>query len=216
MTELHRRAGVEVRAGVTIDRVEPRTVDLRAAVVLASGERIDADVIVVGIGVSPSTSWLEGSGLAIDNGVVCDASLFAADGVVAVGDLARFEWHHAGGVEQVRIEHWEVTAQLARHAATALLAGRDEAPAVALVPYFWSDQHGRKLQMLGRPSGTDESVLVAGSLDEAKFTFLYHRAGRITGVIGLASPRHVMQCRGFVDQGAPIAEGLAFFSDQAS
>ena len=211
VTELHRRAGVEVRAGVAIDAVEPRRVGGTAAVVLADGTRLEADVVVVGIGVRPATGWLDGSGLELDNGVVTDAALFAADGIVAVGDLARFTWRHAAGTEQVRIEHWEVTAQLAAHAATSLIAGRSGAPDVALVPYFWSDQHGRKLQMLGRPSGTDAATLAAGSLDDAKFTFLYHRAGRVTGVLGVASPRQVMLCRGFVEGAAPISEALATF-----
>jgi 3-phenylpropionate/trans-cinnamate dioxygenase ferredoxin reductase component len=211
LTELHTRAGIDVRAGATIAGVEPRTDAAGPTVVLSTGERLEGDAVVVGIGVRPTTGWLEGSGLEVDNGVVTDAALFAADGVVAVGDLARFTWHHAGMTEQVRIEHWEVTAQLASHAAQSLLAGRREARPVSLVPYFWSDQHGRKIQMLGRPSGTDEATRVAGSLAEAKFTFLYHRAGRLTGVLGLASPRNVMVCRTLVDEGASIDEGLALF-----
>jgi len=212
LTELHRRAGIEVRAGIAIAAVEPRTQGSGPAVVLATGERLDADVVVIGIGVQPATGWLEGSGLALDNGVVTDASLFAADGVVAVGDLARFTWHHAGRTEQVRIEHWEVTLQLAIHSARALLAGRRHAAAISLLPYFWSDQHGRKLQMLGRPSGSDDATCVAGSLEEAKFTFLYHHDGRLTGVLGLASPRNVMVCRKLVDEGASIDEGLALYA----
>jgi NADPH-dependent 2,4-dienoyl-CoA reductase/sulfur reductase-like enzyme len=211
LTELHVRSGIDVRAGTTISVVEPRTDPTGPAVVLATGERLDADAVVVGIGVRPSTAWLEGSGLEIDDGVVTDAALFAADGVVAVGDLARFTWHHAGRTEKVRIEHWEVTAQLASHAAQSLLAGRREAEPVALVPYFWSDQHGRKIQMLGRPSGTDQATCVAGSLDEARFTFLYHHQGRLTGVLGLASPRNVMRCRALVEVGASIDEVLALF-----
>jgi 3-phenylpropionate/trans-cinnamate dioxygenase ferredoxin reductase component len=211
LTELHTRAGIEVRAGATIAVVEPRTDTARPTVVLASGERLDADAVVMGIGVRPATGWLKDSGLEVDDGVVTDAGLFAADGVVAVGDLARFTWHHAGRTEQVRIEHWEVTAQLASHAAASLLAGRHAAPPVSLVPYFWSDQHGRKIQMLGRPSGTDEATRVAGSLDDARFTFLYHHAGRITGVLGVASPRNVMRSRTLVDEGASIDEGLALF-----
>jgi 3-phenylpropionate/trans-cinnamate dioxygenase ferredoxin reductase component len=211
LTELHERAGIDVQVGATIAGVEGRTGDMGPVVVLATGERLDADVVVVGIGVRPSTKWLEGSGLELDDGVVTDAALFCADGVVAVGDLARFTWHHAGSTEMVRIEHWEVTAQLASHAAQSLLAGRRAAPPVSLVPYFWSDQHGRKIQMLGRPWGTDVATFVAGSLDEAKFTFLYHRDGRLTGVLGVASPRNVMRCRALVEVGASIDEGLELF-----
>ncbi|HEV3213403.1 MAG TPA: FAD-dependent oxidoreductase [Acidimicrobiales bacterium] len=212
LTELHRRAGVEVRAGVEITSVTPRTETERPTVELATGERLEADLVVVGIGVRPATGWLDDAGLSLDDGVVTDAALFAADGVVAVGDLARFTWHHGGQTEQVRIEHWEVTAQLATHAAHALLAGRRDALPIAIVPYFWSDQHGRKIQMLGRPSGSDDATRVAGSLDEARFTFLYHRGGRVTGVLGVGSPRHVMISRTHVDEGAPIAEALALFA----
>lgn len=211
LTELHVAAGVDVRAGTAIETIEPGTDGAGPVVVPTTGERLAADAVVVGIGVRPATEWLEGSGLELDNGVVTDAALFAADGVVAVGDLARFTWHHAGRTEQVRIEHWEVTAQLAAHAAQSLLAGRRDAPPVSLVPYFWSDQHGRKIQMLGRPSGSDEATHVTGSLDEARFTFLYHHEGRITGVLGVASPRNVMRCRGLVEVGAPLEEGLALF-----
>jgi 3-phenylpropionate/trans-cinnamate dioxygenase ferredoxin reductase component len=211
LTELHRVAGIEVRAGASIESIEPRTENAGPVVVQATGERLEADTIVVGIGVRPTTQWLEGSGLELVNGVTTDAALFAADGVVAVGDLAHFTWHHAGRTEQVRIEHWEVTAQLASHAAQSLLAGRRQAPPVSLVPYFWSDQHGRKIQMLGRPSGSDEATRVAGSLEEARFTFLYHHEGRITGVLGVASPRNVMRCRGLVEEGASIDEGIALF-----
>ena len=67
----------------------------------------------------------------------------------------------------------------------------------------------RKLQMLGRPRGTDDVTRVAGSLDGARFTFLTHRDGRVTGVVGLASPRTVMRSRPFVEHGTPIAEAVA-------
>jgi len=211
LTELHRRAGIEVRAGVTVAQVLARTSTSGPAVVLASGERLDADVIVIGIGVRPATEWLAGSGLRLSDGVLTDEALFAADAVVAVGDLARFRWHHAIGTDEVRIEHWEVTAQLAAHAAVSLLAGRGAAPAVSLVPYFWSDQHGRKIQMLGRPAPSDEVLCVAGSVDEAKFTVVYHRDGRVSGVLGVASPRNVMLVRPCVATGAPIADAASLF-----
>lgn len=209
LVALHEQAGVEVRGGVGVAGIAPAAPGSSLRVGLATGEELDAAVVVVGAGVRPATGWLDASGLELDDGVVTDASLFAADGVVAVGDLARFEWHHADSVEQVRIEHWEVTSQLAAHAATSLLAGRDRAPRVHLVPYFWSDQHGRKLQMLGHASGTDEATKVAGSVDEGRFTVLYHRAGRLRGVLGLSSPRNVMRLHDLVDRGAPIDEARA-------
>jgi NADPH-dependent 2,4-dienoyl-CoA reductase/sulfur reductase-like enzyme len=213
LVELHRRAGVEVRAGVGVERIEAATDSSGPVVVLASGERLVAGVVVVGIGVRPATTWLADAGLEVDDGVVVDEALFAADGVTAIGDLARFTWVRSSGRSQVRIEHWEVTTQLARHAAASLLAGRANAQPVSLVPYFWSDQHGRKLQVLGHPSGSDEATQVAGSLEEARFTFLYHRGGRLTGVLGVASPRNVMRCRELVELERPVDEALELFSD---
>ncbi len=211
LVELHRAAGIEVRGGVGVAAVHGAADGIGPSVELATGERLDAGVVVIGVGVRPSMGWLDDSGLELDDGVVTDAALFAAEGIVAVGDLARFEWRHGPLVEQVRIEHWEVTAQHGQHAAASLLAGRAHAAPIELVPYFWSDQHGRKLQVLGRPDGTDEWAHVAGSAEEGRFTVLYHREGRVTGVLGLASPRNVMRCRDAVASAAPIAQAMALF-----
>ncbi len=120
---------------------------------LADGETVAADVVVVGIGVAPSTGWLEGSGLEVGNGVICDHGLFAADGIVAAGDVARWEWRHDDGEELIRIEHWQVAAEAGVAAARSLLAGRADAPAFSPVPYFWSDQFGIRFQVLGNPVG---------------------------------------------------------------
>src|SRR6202034_2864191 len=121
----------------------------RALVELSDGTSLRADAVVVGIGVVPNVEWLAGSGLGIDNGVVCDHALFAADGVVAAGDVARWLWRHDGREELVRIEHWQLAADGGAAAAHALLAGRAEAADFDPVPYFWSDQYGLKIQLLG-------------------------------------------------------------------
>ena len=140
-------------SGRTAARCTPRTVcDLRTGVGVAgsppdadgrdggrlggraapAARRSTADVVVVGIGVVPSTEWLDGSGLTIENGVVCDDRLFAADGIVAAGDVARWNWRHDGAEEQIRIEHWQVAAEAGVAAARSLLAGRADAPRPSL------------------------------------------------------------------------------------
>ena len=123
--------GVDLRTGVSVRGVRRTSGETGTgaassplAVALSDGETVPADVVVVGIGVAPSTDWLAGSGLSIENGVVCDDRLFAADGVVAAGDVARWLWHHDGEDELIRIEHWEVAAQAGMAAAHSLLAGR--------------------------------------------------------------------------------------------
>ena len=131
----------------------------------------------MGIGVVPATEWLADSGLTIDNGVVCDERLFAADGVVAAGDIARWQWRRDGGEELIRIEHWQVAAEAGVAAARSLLAGRADAPAFAPVPYFWSDQYGIRLQVLGSPRGSDEIHIAEGSPEEGKFLALFGQGG---------------------------------------
>ena len=96
---------------------------------LSDGATIAADVVVVGIGVTPNTEWLASSGLAIDDGVVCDSFLAAsAPGVVAAGDVAR--WWHPVFEESVRVEHWTNEVEQAEAAARRLLSGEQGAAAL--------------------------------------------------------------------------------------
>jgi 3-phenylpropionate/trans-cinnamate dioxygenase ferredoxin reductase subunit len=208
LADLHRAAGVDVRTGVTVAGVGFDGDGAADAVELADGTRFEADVVVVGIGVVPNTQWLEDCGLEIGNGVVTDASLFAADGIAAIGDIARFEWHHGGMVEQVRIEHWQVAADHAVAAARSLRAGRALAPAVTLVPYFWSDQYAKKIQMLGHPGPADTATCVFRDEEAGRFVTVYGRDGAFTGVLGLSSPRQVMSYRSLLLAGATFDEAL--------
>ena len=201
--EVHRDHGVDLRTGVGVDRIEG---DHRVErVVLSDGATVDADVVVVGIGVIPNTEWLEGSGLQIDDGVICDASCLAADRVTAAGDVAR--WPNQLFGETMRVEHWDNAAAQGAHAARRLL---DEGTGpFAPVPWFWSDQYDRKIQLAGRVRPDDEVRVVNGSVDERRFAAIYGRAGRITGVLGFNRPRHVMRYRALIEQGASFDEALA-------
>lgn len=218
---LHARHGVDVLTGVGVVAVHPPGAGDPSArvpvsgtagrVELTDGSSLPADVVVVGIGVVPNVDWLEGSGLTVGDGVVCDASLFAADGVVAAGDLARWAWRHHGEEESVRIEHWEVASQMGGAAARSLLAGREVAPGFDPVPYFWSDQYGLRIQMLGRPAPTDDVEVVDGSLDaeDGKFVAVYGRAGRLTAALAVSRPRQLMSFRPLLVAGATFKEAVA-------
>ena len=201
--EVHRDHGVDLRTGVGVDRIEG---DHRVErVVLSDGATVDADVVVVGIGVIPNTEWLEGSGLRIDDGVICDASCLAAERVAAAGDVAR--WPNQLFGETMRVEHWDNAAAQGAHAARRLL---DEGTGpFAPVPWFWSDQYDRKIQLAGRVRPDDEVRVVNGSIEERRFAAIYGRAGRITGVLGFNRPRHVMRYRALIEQGASFDEALA-------
>jgi len=201
---LHRDNGVAVRLGVGVEGFDGR--DRVEGVRLTDGTVVAADVVVVGVGVAPATGWLEGSGLELRDGVVCDASLAAGPpGVYAAGDVCR--WPNELFGEEMRVEHWTNAAEQGAHAARAILAaaaGERPAP-YAPVPFFWSDQYGLKLQFLGRAGPDDEVRVVHGTADgstdggspgepagERGFVALYGRAGRLRGVLGLARPKLVM------------------------
>ena len=210
---LHGANGVELRAGVKvagIERAEAVDGDLRSGltVCLVDDEVLEADVVVVGIGVAPSTHWLEGSDLELDDGVVCDDSLYVADGIVAAGDMARWLWRHDKFEEFIRIEHWEVAANAGLAAARSLLAGRKDAPPFTPVPYFWSDQYGIRFQVLGNPGGEDDMEIVDGSFEEGKFVALYGRAGRLRAAFAIGKPRQLMRYRPLLQAGCSWDDAL--------
>jgi NADPH-dependent 2,4-dienoyl-CoA reductase/sulfur reductase-like enzyme len=176
---------------------------------LEGGEVVPADAVVVGIGVVPATDWLAGSGLTVDDGVVCDERLFAADGIVAAGDLARWNWRHDGGEEQIRIEHWQVAAEAGVAAGRSVMAGRPDAPSFTPVPYFWSDQYGIRLQVLGSPGGDDEVHITGGSFVEGKFVALFGRAARLRAVVAVGKPRQLMGFRPLLESGSSWDDALA-------
>ena len=208
MADVHRRHGVDLRTGVGVDEVLGD--DRLAGVRLADGATLEADLLVVGIGVVPNTDWLEGSGLTLDDGVVCDETCLAAPDVAAAGDVAR--WPNPRYGEVMRVEHWDNAVQQGVHAARRLLQSDEEARPYAPVPWFWTDQYDRKVQLAGRPHTDDEVRVVAGSTAEHRFAAFYGRDGRFTAALGMNRPRQVMQSKGLLDAGASWDEALAFAS----
>ncbi|HXX47209.1 MAG TPA: FAD-dependent oxidoreductase [Myxococcota bacterium] len=203
--EIHRDHGVDVRCGVGVSGFQGHQRVER--VTLSDHSSVEADLVVVGIGAAPETGWLEGSGLRLDDGVVCDAWCSAAPGVFAAGDVAR--WHNPLFGEDMRVEHWSNAVEQGSYVAERL-AGTDlGAEPFAPVPFFWSDQYDVKIQFAGRMSPDDELRVVAGSLAERKFTALYGRAGRLTGVLALSRPRDLAKYRRLIAAGTPFESALA-------
>ncbi len=196
--DVHRDHGVSVRCGVGVAALEGA--DRVERVVLSDGSVLAADLVIVGIGVVPATDWLASSGLRLDDGVVCDARCFAAPGIVAAGDVAR--WHNPRFDESMRVEHWTNAVEQGTHAARALLSGPDTAEPYAPVPFFWSDQYDVKLQHAGRTRPDDEIRIAVGSVEERRFVALYGRAGRLTGVLALNRARQMMEYRRQLREGA--------------
>jgi 3-phenylpropionate/trans-cinnamate dioxygenase ferredoxin reductase subunit len=190
---LHRDHGVDLRLGAVVDALHHDGSRVHG-VMLGDGTTVAADVVVVGIGVSPVTGWLEGSGLALDDGVVCDATCAAVPGVVAAGDVCR--WRHPR-YGPIRVEHWDNAIEQGEHAGRTLLAhlGGGDGEPFAPVPWFWSDQFDRKLQVAGR-AGPDAAVeVVDGSVTDRRFLATYTEDGEVTAVLGMNMPAKVMRWR---------------------
>jgi NADPH-dependent 2,4-dienoyl-CoA reductase/sulfur reductase-like enzyme len=205
LQEAHERRGVRVHCGRRVegfggtDRVE--------SVLLDDGTKVACDLVMVGIGVSPSVSWLAGSGVELEDGVRCDATLAASvPGIVAAGDVA--SWYNPLFEERMRVEHWTNAVEQARHAVSTLLAAPGEAKPFESVPMFWSDQFDIKIQGVGRPRPTDELVLAGGVPESEKFIALYGRAGRLVGAVAFNRPPKLIQLRMLIGKRSGLDEAL--------
>lgn len=205
VAEMHRAEGVDLRLGVGVAGFEGDSDGRVRAVRLADGRAVEADVVVIGIGVVPNTTWLEGSGLTVQDGVVCDGACLAlgAHGTVAaVGDVARWEHPRYGSV---RIEHWTNAGEQAAHVAKVLVHGREASGPFAPVPYFWSDQFGRKLQFVGTCSPGDEFQVVEGSVEEGRWVAAYGHGGVTTAALCVGWPARLAPWQALVGR-----EGVPF------
>lgn len=211
LSNIHREQGVDLRCGVGVDAFDGGKQVERIR--LADGSSIDADLVVVGVGVAPATGWLEGSGLDVSNGVVCDETCATeVDGIVAAGDVAR--WYNPLFGELMRVEHWTNAVDQGVAAAHRLLVGDGMAEPFAPVPYFWSDQYDIKIQFVGRARPDDEVRVVHGSTEDRQFVTLYGRAGRLVGALAVNRPRLLMDCRRMLTEQTSFEQALTHFADQ--
>jgi len=206
LMQAHREEGVTVHLGVGVEKLEGG--DRVEALVLADGTRVPADLVVVGIGVKPAIGWLEGSGLELGDGVMCDATCATnVPGIVAAGDVA--SWSNPLFDERMRIEHWSNAAEMGFAAAERLLAGDSGGKPFEAVPFFWSDQYDMKIQSAGRCVGADESKLVSGSFAERKYLKLYARKGRLVGALAVNEPRKLIGFRRMLRKPVSFEEAIA-------
>ncbi len=202
---LHEAHGVSFRLGVGVAALEGhgRVEHVR----LSDGTAVPADVVVVGIGVTPNTAWLEGSGVAVGDGVLCDPTLATSvPGVVAAGDVVRWENPLFG--ESMRVEHWSNAVEQGQAAAARLLAGPTGGEPFSSLPYFWSDQYDLKLQFAGRVRADDELVLVEGTLADRNYVALYGRAGKLRGVLASNRPQQLLRYRKLLSEQASFDAAL--------
>jgi 3-phenylpropionate/trans-cinnamate dioxygenase ferredoxin reductase subunit len=181
-------------------------------VVLSTGERIPADVVLVAIGVVPAIEWLMGSGVHLDDGVLTDASLqTSVPGIYAAGDAARAFQPELR--RHVRFEQY-ASAHEQGLVAGRVMAGRKAVPVVT--PGAGSEQFGVRMQIVGQ-AGAAERVLVRGSLEDRSFTAFFVAGGRVRGAFVMDRPRELPSVRKLVarrvrvderrivDEGEPLA-----------
>lgn len=179
--------GVELHCGSVLDEVESGAGGSKIR--LRDGTVLSADLVVAGVGVSPATGWLEGSGIRLSDGVLCDKSLrTSVPGVVAAGDVTR--WYNPLFDEEMRIEQWTNAVEQGRRAAMSLL-GSDET--YAPVPYFWSDQFEAKMRFVGRANAA-EHVHVEHTGDTSMVA-LFGRDGVIRGALCVNAARRLAAYR---------------------
>ena len=195
------RLGADVQRIETVAQAPDASTPRRLRVVLAEGEPVEADLVVMGVGVSPATEFLEGAPFRRDDGgLVVDETLRAVPGLFAAGDVAAFPG--ADG-ETVRIEHWRLAQQHGRTAARNMLVDADPTAVPHRfdgVPYFWSGQNGLSLRYVGHAEDWDE-VVVDGSLDDRQFLAAYVSGGQVKALAAVgrdqdAAAFHRLMARG--------------------
>jgi NADPH-dependent 2,4-dienoyl-CoA reductase/sulfur reductase-like enzyme len=186
---LHADRAVDVRAGVGVAQMIGSPV---RAVELTDGSAVDADVVLVAIGCRPDLDWLTGSGLTIDDGLVCDDRCRAGRNVWGAGDVAR--WHHPRLGCHLRVEHRANASEQGRHVGANIM-GADER--FAPIPSFWTDHYDVKIQVMGIVPDGVPGVLAEGDPAGESFvvTFAHPETGAPIGVLGWNAMRQLMPYR---------------------
>jgi 3-phenylpropionate/trans-cinnamate dioxygenase ferredoxin reductase component len=192
-TPWYAEAGVELRLGESVAAIEP------GGIALADGDWLAAEVVVAAVGVRPAVSWLQGTGIRLDNGVAVDSQLrTGVPGVYAVGDCASF-W--SGRYQrQLRFEHWDIALHAPEVAAANVLGGSTEYDPV---PYFWSEQFGRMVQYVGWHGAADR-LLWRGDPAAAKWAAAWLAGDRLVAALTVGLPRDLMQARRLIDAGSRV------------
>lgn len=199
---LHARHGVELRCGVSVSELHGN--GRVEQVALSDGTTLPADVVVVGIGAEPNTGWLTPSGVAVDDGVVCDEMLATGvPGVFAAGDVA--SWPNPLFDQRMRLEHWTSASEQAAAAARNALDPSASQPHQS-VPFFWSDWYTEKLQMVG-VCATDD-VELFGDADGERWVALYRSGDRVHGALSLNLPGKIMKFRALISRRAPWTDAV--------
>lgn len=203
---IHREAGVTILTGVGVEALEvDASLDAVAAVRCSDGSRVEADVVIAGIGLIPNTEIAQAAGLLVDNGVVVDEYACTSDeDIVAAGDCANHPNALLG--RRLRLESVPNAVEQARTAAATLCGKRE---AYNTVPWFWSDQYDLKLKMVGLSNDYDQLVL-RGSTQSRSFSAFYLKEGVVIAVDTVSRPAEFMIAKRLISDRVRVsAEVLA-------
>ena len=201
LQNIHEENGVKFKLGASV--TEFNSEERVTEVVLENGERLDADLVIVGVGVKPATGFLEGVTLHRDGGVIVDEHMRAADGVYAAGDIAHFPNRQGG--EHQRIEHWRTAMQQGRVAAHNM-AGKEIA--YDGVPFFWTRQFEAGLLYVGHARQW-EAIIYHGDVPARNFLAFFVMDNRVLAIAGMNRDREMAAAEELLRLGRmPTAEQL--------
>lgn len=206
---VHRQAGVDLRTGVTVDRIECTDDGRVSAVICAGGERVVLDQLVVGVGMVPNVELADVAGLAVDRGILVDEFSVTSDpDIVAAGDCTSHD--HALYGRRIRLESVPNALEQAR-AAASTVCGKPKAN--HSVPWFWSDQYDLKLQMVGLSEAFDQCVL-RGLPDSRQFIAFYLKDGVVIAADAVNRPADFMVAKRLVSSAVVVDVDL--LADEAA
>lgn len=190
MADLHRANGVRIELGVEVAHWLPQPYGV--GMHLSNGKLVVGGAVVLAVGSTPAVQWLRGSGLTLEDGVLCRPTchVVGANDVVAAGDVARWPNLRFEATPR-RIEHWMNAVEMGRAAAESLLAGVSAAKPFTPLPRFWSEQHHERVQAAGMPTLGQDTIRLTGR-DGGRGVTGYVRNGRLIGIVSRDNPRGML------------------------